>query len=559
MNVLQHARLAISAVALLALALPGAAGAQLCGDADGDDVLTDTDAVLALRAAASLSSSCTVAICDLDGSGAPTDLDGLNILRLAAGVSAETSCPTGIAGFVGGVTDDDGTPGLLRIGAAPIPSGGAPDTISSVSGDGTVTAGETAEVTVTYAAGASAAATADPGLLLSLRDASGVRVDGFFEIALSAATGTSTLSIALAETLGGGTFFLDVATFAAGVQGQYKSIAQTPTAPVITQIINAAGDGVNTLGHPDAITIDNAGTAYVLGENSCNVFRITSGGSITEVMNATDTGDPNDPCVDHLVASPTTGDVFVGAPSGVFRIPPDGGSQIYDTNLDFRLDSVFSVDIDDDENVFATGVSPSSSVVCLANGGQGGISTAINLGGDGVNALAFPGHLSIGGNGVLFVSGEDSKNVFRVVNPCAAQPQATQIFTTALSIDDLGADPAGNAYVTFNNVDSIVQISPSGDVTELLDGRGDSALVDDPDEIATDAAGNVYVVGEDSNNAFRITSPGTPKQTIQQILDNTGDGTNPLLKPENIAVNDAGTTVYVSGADSNNAFKIVLP
>jgi len=46
-------------------------------------------------------------------------------------------------------------------------------------------------------------------------------------------------------------------------------------------------------------------------------------------------------------------------------------------------------------------------------------------------------------------------------------------------------------------------------------------------------------------------------RTITQIIDATGDGTNPLNDPYSIAVDSSGN-VYVTGEDSNNAFKIDL-
>jgi hypothetical protein len=67
------------------------AQAQTCGDADGNENVTVTDGVQALRAAAGLSSSCDEA-CDVDGSGSVTVSDGVNILRKAAGLAINEAC-----------------------------------------------------------------------------------------------------------------------------------------------------------------------------------------------------------------------------------------------------------------------------------------------------------------------------------------------------------------------------------------------------------------------------------------------------------------------------------
>ena len=65
----------------------------LCGDADLSGAVTVTDGVQTLRAAASLSSSCTPSRCDVDGNGSISVTDGVNVLRAAAGLSSIANCP----------------------------------------------------------------------------------------------------------------------------------------------------------------------------------------------------------------------------------------------------------------------------------------------------------------------------------------------------------------------------------------------------------------------------------------------------------------------------------
>ncbi len=77
--------------AVLAIVAAAPAAAETCGDANGNDTVTVTDGVQALRAAASLSSTCDDA-CDVDGSGAISVTDGVNILRKAAGFAINEAC-----------------------------------------------------------------------------------------------------------------------------------------------------------------------------------------------------------------------------------------------------------------------------------------------------------------------------------------------------------------------------------------------------------------------------------------------------------------------------------
>jgi len=84
-------RIVILLTIVAALGLTPPAFAQTCGDANDDDAVSVTDGVQALRAAASLSSTCGEG-CDVDGSGSISVTDGVNILRKAAGLSFTAAC-----------------------------------------------------------------------------------------------------------------------------------------------------------------------------------------------------------------------------------------------------------------------------------------------------------------------------------------------------------------------------------------------------------------------------------------------------------------------------------
>ena len=89
-----------------------------------------------------------------------------------------------------------------------------------------------------------------------------------------------------------------------------------------------------------------------------------------------------------------------------------------------------------------------------------------------------------------------------------------------------------------------------GSITEIIDASGDGAgnLLDVAFGVAVDDAGNVYVTGTFSDNAFQI----TPAGTITEIIDATGDGAGNLLAgPSGVAVDWAGN-VYVAGRDSDS-------
>ncbi len=78
-------------VALLTAVFGSAVFALECGDADGNGLVTVSDGVQALRAAAGLG-ACTSTGCDVDGNGRVTVSDGVNVLRKAAGLLVLENC-----------------------------------------------------------------------------------------------------------------------------------------------------------------------------------------------------------------------------------------------------------------------------------------------------------------------------------------------------------------------------------------------------------------------------------------------------------------------------------
>jgi hypothetical protein len=91
-------------IALFFALLPAVAQAQifkLCGDVDDSKTVTVTDGVQVLRAAAELSSDCTLPVCDADVNGEIGVTDGVIVLRKAAGLTITDDC-----------IPDDGRPGL---------------------------------------------------------------------------------------------------------------------------------------------------------------------------------------------------------------------------------------------------------------------------------------------------------------------------------------------------------------------------------------------------------------------------------------------------------------
>jgi len=251
----------------------------------------------------------------------------------------------------------------------------------------------------------------------------------------------------------------------------------------------------------------------------------------------------------------------------------DGGS---------ALTAPFGVATDSLGNVFVVGVS-SDNVFRITPGGT--ITEIINGTGDGSNPLEGPREIATDSLGNVFVSGLDSNNAFKISTPGTCSTGGTTCTITEI-IDiagdggsafdtpfDVATDSSGNVFVAGATSNNAFKISTPGTcstggttctITEIIDSTGDGSgnTFTGPRDVATDSSGNVFVTGLLTNNAFKISTPGTCSTggttcTITEIIDITGAGGG-LVNAFGVATDSSGN-VFVTGATSNNAFKISTP
>jgi sugar lactone lactonase YvrE len=123
----------------------------------------------------------------------------------------------------------------------------------------------------------------------------------------------------------------------------------------------------------------------------------------------------------------------------------------------------------------------------------------------------------------------------------------------------VAADTAGNWYVADTDNHTIRKIATGGGVSTLAglagvsgsaDGTNSSARFYQPQGVAVDSAGNVYVADTGNYTIRKITSAGavtTLAGSAGSSGTNDASGTSArFYEPEGIAVNSAGTLVYVA-------------
>jgi hypothetical protein len=135
----------------------------------------------------------------------------------------------------------------------------------------------------------------------------------------------------------------------------------------------------------------------------------------------------------------------------------------------------------------------------------------------------------------------------------------------------VAVDRAGNAYVADSVNNTIRKLTPTGVVTTVAglagsagsaDGTGSAAQFNNPDGVAVDSAGNLYVTDHGNNTIRKVTPVGTNwlVTTLAGLAGSTGNanGTNSAARfnyPAGVAV-DTNGNLYVADVGNNTIRKV---
>ncbi len=243
------------------------------------------------------------------------------------------------------------------------------------------------------------------------------------------------------------------------------------------ELLNAT-DVPEEFSQPVAVAVDANGNVYVAAFASNNAFKITPDDTVTEIINGVGAGmgstlnGPIDIAVDSV------GNVYIAGnlSNNVFMITPDlVVTEIMnkDSNGPNTLLGTVSIAVDSSLNVYVAGDASNNAFKIEPDAT---ITEIIDNTGDGTSNLVTPHGIAVGPNGNVYVSGfgTGSRNAF--------------------------------------------EITPGGAISEIIDGTGAGGgkILGGADGVAVDSAGNVYVVGNLTDNVFRITPSGGDHRNHQR-------------------------------------------
>jgi sugar lactone lactonase YvrE len=260
--------------------------------------------------------------------------------------------------------------------------------------------------------------------------------------------------------------------------------------------------------YPTGLTISSSGNVYVADSGNNAIRMVTPSGVVSTVAG----GGPANP----------------GSVNGI------GTAATFNTPTAVAIDTAGNLYVAETNQYAVRKIAPGAVVTTLAGGGAAGYADGLGAGA----RFTQPTGLATDGDGNIRVADRDNRAI-RVVTP-------TGIVTTFVGqgpksglINGTGSaarfnapagittDGLGNVYVADSANFVIRKITPVGAVTTLagagvmggVDGSGAAARFQSPFDLATDSAGNVYVVDLYYPNAVRKISPAGVVTTLAQTVN----------------------------------------
>jgi sugar lactone lactonase YvrE len=373
----------------------------------------------------------------------------------------------------------------------------------------------------------------------------------------------------------------------------------------VTTLAGAAGTagsadgagGAARFNQPSGVAVDGQGNVYVADAGNDTIRKITGAGLVTTVAGSAGTpGSANGlPAAARFnqpagVAVDAAGNLYVAdeANAAIREIAAGGavttlagmaGSPGYQDGpwASARFNQPHGIAVDNAGNLYVADTEDGAIRLIRANGlvttlaGAGETPGRFNGEGSTTN-FTYPFGVAVDPAGNIYVADtyRDRISVGAAISNYYFTTLAGTAGTAVSFADGTGSaagfnqpngialDGAGNLFVADYGNDTIRKIAPGGVVTTLAgspgtagsaDGVGYNARFNQPSWVAVDGAGNVYVT-DYANNTIRKVTSGGAVTTLAGLAGTTGssDGTGSAARfngPSGIAVDDAGN-LYVA-------------
>ena len=349
--------------------------------------------------------------------------------------------------------------------------------------------------------------------------------------------------------------------------------------------IDATGAAAS-FAEPHGVATDSAGNVYVSSNGT--IRKITPAGVVTTLAgtagsfgNIDATGAAARFGGSHGVATDSAGNVYVADGNIIRKVTPAGVVTTFagtagvpgSTDATGAAASFFgpiSVATDSAGNVYAADtnnhtirrITPAGAVTTIA--GTAGIRGSTDATGAAAS-FSFPAGVATDSAGNVYVA--DGNNTIRKITPASAVTTLagtagsfgnTDATGTAASFNfptGLATDRTGNVYVADQDNSTIRKITPAGAVTTLAgssvtgntDAPGAAARFLNPNGVAADSAGNVYV-SDTLNSTIRKITPAGVVSTLVGMAGQGGFVPGPLPGRLGLpfGVSVSGTSLYIT-------------
>ncbi len=378
--------------------------------------------------------------------------------------------------------------------------------------------------------------------------------------------------------------------------GAQRAPAQT-YAWTIDTFAGGGGTGVlTTLGSPRGVAVDANGNIYIGDVDNHRVIRIDGatknysifagtgssgnagdGGAATSATLNEPYGVAVDSAGNVYIADTgnrrvrkvtlSTGNIAAFAGTGSSGFSGDGGAATAAT-----MGFVYDVATDGSDNVYIADLT--NSRVRMVTASTGNISSIMGSSVSGISLGQIQG-VGADATGNVWVASNSTSRIFKRTSAGTSSVFAGSATTgfagdggaaTSAAVDnplDVAPDAAGNVYIadTFN--ERIRKVDTSGNISTIAGtgaqsstgdgGPAASATVNRPDKLTVDSAGNIYIGDSASNNVRKIDASGIISTIAGRGPTAVGDGgaaaSSSLQTPSGAAV-DASGNVYI--ADTSN-------